>query len=72
MQTKLGSLIEALTNTAVGFCISVIFQIILYPLYGWHPTLAVNLQITLWFTLLSIARGYVLRRFFTRIKELHS
>lgn len=71
-QTRLGSLIEALTNTAVGFCISMAFSAIVYPLYGWHPSLAINFQITMWFTILSIGRGYVLRRAFTRIKELHS
>lgn len=71
MQTKLGSLIEALTNTAIGFLISMAFSAMIYPLYGWTPSLAVNFQITLWFTLLSIGRGYVLRRVFTRIKGLH-
>lgn len=71
-QTRIGSLIEALANTAIGFCISVAFSAIVYPLYGWHPSFATNMQITLWFTLLSIARGYATRRIFTRIKRLHS
>lgn len=71
-QTRIGSLIETLTNTAVGFLVSVGFSAFIYPLYGWTPSLATNMQITVWFTLLSIARGYVLRRVFTRIKRLHT
>lgn len=70
-QTRVGSLIEALVNTGVGFLISVAFSAVIYPLYGWKPSLATNMQITLWFTILSIARGYVLRRFFTKVKALH-
>lgn len=71
MQTKLGSLIEALAGTAVGMLISVIVSHYLYPLYGWTPSLAVNFEITAIFTVVSIIRGYVLRRIFTRLKGLH-
>ena len=71
MQTKLGSLIEALANTAIGFGISMAFSAWLYPIYDFHPTSAQNFQITLWFTILSVVRGFCLRRVFTRIKGLH-
>lgn len=63
-QTRLGSLIEALMNTAIGFVISMAISAVVYPAFGHRFTLAQNAGITLIFTLASIARGYVLRRWF--------
>lgn len=68
-QTKLGSLYEVLINIAIGFVLSFVLGHFLYPLYGMPVTLGTNLQITIWFTFLSIARGYVIRRFFNA--QLH-
>lgn len=66
MQSKTHSLIEALTNTAVGFGISLASQIVIFGAYGVRLPLADNLAITLWFTAISILRGFVLRRAFNR------
>lgn len=63
-QTRLGSLIEALMNTAIGFVISMAISVVVYPAFGHRFTLAQNAGITLIFTVASIARGYVLRRWF--------
>jgi len=67
-QTKKQSFIEACTNTAVGFGISLLFIFIILPLLGIHSTPGKNVTITLYFTVISIARSYVLRRFFNRTK----
>lgn len=63
-QTRLSSLVEALLNTAIGFVLSVITSLIVFPLYGMPLSFETNLHITFWFTLVSIARGYVVRRWF--------
>lgn len=63
-QTRLGSLIEALMNTAIGFVISMVISVLVYPAFGHRFTLAQNAGITLIFTVASITRGYVLRRWF--------
>lgn len=63
-QSKLGSLYEALFNTAIGFVLAVITGQIVYWLYSIQVSVVQNLQITLIFTVISIARGYFVRRFF--------
>ena len=68
MQTKKFSLIESITNTAVGFLISLLVQLIIYPTLGIPVTLKQNIIITFVFTLVSILRGYVIRRIFNRKK----
>lgn len=63
-QTRLASLVEALLNTAIGFVLSVCTSMIVFPLYGMPLSFETNLHITFWFTLVSIARGYAVRRWF--------
>jgi predicted membrane chloride channel (bestrophin family) len=64
MQSKRASLKESISNTAIGYALSLILQLIIYPLYGYHIPFAVDLQIIGWFTLLSVARNYCIRRWF--------
>lgn len=40
--------------------------LVVYPLHGHHFSLAENFSITLIFTAVSFARGYVIRRAFNR------
>lgn len=61
-QTKLGSLIEACINTAIGFVISLLLAMIVYPMFGHSFTMAQNFWITVIFTVSSIARSYAVRR----------
>lgn len=64
-QSRLGSLIEACLNTASGFVLSFLaWQWIIVPLAGLPVDNLMNLQITAFFTVLSVARSYVWRRFF--------
>lgn len=64
-QTKLESLLEACINTAIGFFVALwTWQFIVAPIMGYIVTMADNLLITGIFTVVSVARGYVLRRFF--------
>ena len=63
-QTRIGSLIEACINTAIGFAMSMALSLIVYPMFGHAFTLAQNVGITAIFTVASILRGYVVRRWF--------
>lgn len=69
-QTKLGSLIESMMNVAIGYSIALASQIIVFPLFGIHIPLSSNLAIGGVFTIISIARSYVIRRWFN--KRLHA
>lgn len=64
MQSKTESLIEGLISTFIGFIIALISSVIIFPAYGVHVSLETNFYITAWFTLVSIVRGYIVRRFF--------
>jgi hypothetical protein len=64
MQIKTQSAIEVVCSTALAFAISVAAGQIIYPIYGMKPSLGMNAEITLWFTVISIVRSYLTRRFF--------
>ena len=61
------SLVEAVANTAIGYAFAVIAQLLILPAFGLHPSFGQHLQIGAIFTLVSLARGYVLRRVFDRL-----
>jgi len=56
MQTRRHSFIESVTNVAIGYGVALASQLVIFP-------------IGLWFTVISIARSYVVRRYFTRRTE---
>lgn len=64
MQTRLSSLIEAVINVLIGFVVSLLLTAVLLPAYGHHVTWSENLQITCVFTVTSILRSYLVRRYF--------
>jgi hypothetical protein len=58
------SLIEAIANVVVGFCVAVTTQVLVFPVFGLEASLSENLAIGCIFTVVSIARSYALRRLF--------
>ena len=68
-QSKKASAVEALTNTAVGFGLSLATNILIFPLYGIPVHLGSSIAITLWFTIISVIRSYVLRRIFNKVRN---
>ncbi len=66
MQTKKKSLIESITNTVIGFIIALTVQLIIYPIMNIEVRISQNLIITSVFTLVSILRGYIIRRIFNK------
>jgi len=63
-QTRLGSLIESLMNIVIGYVVALVSQILIFPLFDIHVSLATNLWIGVWFTGISLVRSYVIRRWF--------
>jgi hypothetical protein len=63
-QSRKMSLVEALLNVAIGYLVAVLAQIFIFPLFGIYVPLGDNLLIGLCFTVVSIVRSYLLRRFF--------
>ncbi len=64
MQSRRQSLIETLAGVAIGFVVSMLISMVVYPLHGHAFSLAQNASITVIFTVVSILRGYWVRRFF--------
>lgn len=67
-QSRRMSLLEALTNVAIGYGVAVATQIAVFPLFGLEVSLSDNLAIGGLFTLVSIARSYAVRRLFEAIR----
>ncbi len=63
-QSKLMSWVETCLNTAVGFGISLAAQIYFLPLLGVQIAFHQNLMFAVIMTVISIARGFILRRLF--------
>jgi len=66
-QSRRMSLIEAITNVALGYVLAVFTQIIVFPWFGLHTSLGDNLALGAVFVGISLLRSYVLRRLFARI-----
>jgi hypothetical protein len=68
-QTKLGSIAEAWANIAVGFSINFTANLLILPLFGFHSlTVRNNFIIGVLYTVISLVRSYVLRRWFNGLK----
>ncbi len=68
-QSRCGSAIEALANVLLGYWIAVGAQMAIFPLFGVHLPLSENMAIGLLFTVISLVRGYALRRLFNRLRD---
>lgn len=68
IQSRMMSLVEAIANVAVGYILAIVTQIVVFPWFGFDTTLGEHLTIGLVFVAVSLARGYLLRRLFERIR----
>ena len=67
-QSRRMSLVEAVANVVVGYGIAVLAQVVMFPWFGLHASLADNMRMASIFTVISILRGYSLRRVFEAIR----
>ena len=64
MQSKKQSLIESLTSTTIGIIIGIVLNLTILPIFGYPVSFSDSLWISLIFTIVSIIRSYIIRRFF--------
>ena len=64
MQSKRESMIETLTSVFAGWFIGVILNLTVLPLFDYNITVVDSLWVSLIFTVVSVIRGYVIRRWF--------
>ena len=67
-QTRKASMVETVLNTALGFGVALTAQIVVFPWFGINIPLSSNFLIGAIFTVVSIARGFVLRRLFESLR----
>ena len=67
-QSRVMSLVEAGASVFVGYGVAVGTQILIFPIFGLHTTLAQNLKLGAIFTVVSIARSFALRRLFEAVR----
>ena len=61
MQTHLQSLLESISNTAIGYILSITSYVFVFNI-----DTSTTLTMTAYFTVLSIIRQYITRRFFNK------
>ncbi len=64
MQTKLQSFIESTVNILIGYFTALFSQFLIFPLFNIDIPIQDNLLIGLYFTLISLVRSYLIRRYF--------
>ena len=67
-QSRLMSLAESVANVIVGYGVAVVTQILIFPVFGLQTTLGQNLAMGGVFTIVSLARSFLLRRLFEAIR----
>lgn len=68
MQKRSHSFYEALANTALGVGVSYAASFVIYPLLGMQASWSDYAVATAFFTVLSVARSYLVRRIGNRLQ----
>lgn len=66
MQSKKHSLIESFTNVLIGYVVALLSQLAVFPLFDINVPFTDNLLIGAYFTIISLVRSYVIRRWFNK------
>lgn len=64
MQSRKQSMMECGANVLIGYLISVAANAVVLPVFGLHVSAFDNFAIGAVFTVISLMRSYVLRRYF--------
>jgi len=67
-QSRAMSLVESVANVTVGYVLAIATQLAVFPLFGIEVALGEHLAIGMAFVVVSLARSYLLRRLFERIR----
>ncbi len=66
MQSKKHSAIESMVNVLIGYSVAILSQLIIFPFFDIIIPIQDNLLIGVWFTVISLIRSYIVRRWFTK------
>ena len=67
-QSRTMSFVESVANVVLGYGIAIASQMLLFPVFGLHMTIAQNLKLAGAFTIMSICRSFAMRRLFEAIR----
>jgi hypothetical protein len=65
-QTRLHSFVESMVNILIGYGVAVTTQIVVFPLFDIHIPMHDNFIMGGVFTIISLIRSYLIRRWFNR------
>ena len=60
---------ESIIDVGSGFVLAIIIQILVFPLFGFTPTIMENIQIASIFTVVSMIRSALWRRYFRKARQ---
>lgn len=66
-QSRRTSLIETCLSTAIGYVVAVSSQIVVFPWFGIHVNPETKLEIGAMMTVVSVIRGFWVRRLFNHL-----
>ena len=66
-QSRTMSAVESVANVVIGYGVALATQVVVFGSLGLSVSLAQNLWIGAVFTVVSLARSYLLRRVFNRL-----
>lgn len=67
MQSKRNSALEAASNVAIGYLVSVAANLLILPSFGYAVTVFDSFAIGAAFTAVSLVRSYALRRLYNKL-----
>ena len=62
----MSDILESVIDVGSGYFLSIIIMLTIFPLFDLHPTIFENFQIALIFTMVSMTRSALWRRFFRK------
>ena len=66
-QSKKMSLAETCVSTAIGYVVAIASQYVIFPMFDIYVSLGAHMAMGVFFTVVSVARGYLVRRLFNRL-----
>jgi len=65
----MSDIFESVIDVGSGFILAVLIQLLIFPLFDLHPTIFENFQIALIFTVVSMTRSALWRRYFRKKRK---
>ena len=65
----MNDLIESVIDVGSGFFLAILIQLLVFPLFGFTPTIMENIQIASIFTVVSMIRSALWRRYFRKARQ---